>query len=95
MGARRKADLADRVNKHRARLRAQGLCPVQIWVPDVRTLLRCPGCPPVDGDAWRRWGSGWARWLSPSCWAGDRPPGPSSSPSPAPTGCTSAISRSP
>jgi predicted lipid-binding transport protein (Tim44 family) len=25
-----------RVSEHRARLRAQGLRPVQIWVPDVR-----------------------------------------------------------
>jgi hypothetical protein len=27
----------DRVREHRQRLRAQGLRPVQIWVPDVRT----------------------------------------------------------
>lgn len=27
----------DRVAAHRARLRRQGLRPVQIWVPDVRT----------------------------------------------------------
>jgi hypothetical protein len=26
-----------KVSKHRERLRAQGLRPVQIWVPDVRT----------------------------------------------------------
>jgi hypothetical protein len=26
----------DRVREHRARLRAQGLRPIQIWVPDVR-----------------------------------------------------------
>lgn len=26
----------ERVREHRARLRAQGLRPVQIWVPDVR-----------------------------------------------------------
>jgi hypothetical protein len=26
----------DRVNSHRAQLRAQGLRPIQIWVPDVR-----------------------------------------------------------
>lgn len=26
----------DRVREHRQRLRAQGLRPVQIWVPDVR-----------------------------------------------------------
>lgn len=26
-----------RVRRHRERLRAQGLRPVQIWVPDVRT----------------------------------------------------------
>lgn len=28
--------MAARVRAHRARLRAQGLRPVQIWVPDVR-----------------------------------------------------------
>lgn len=27
----------DRVNAHRARMRAAGLRPVQIWVPDVRS----------------------------------------------------------
>ena len=27
----------DRVRRHRDRLRAQGLRPVQIWVPDVRS----------------------------------------------------------
>jgi hypothetical protein len=27
----------DRVTEHRARLRAQGLRPIQIWVPDVRS----------------------------------------------------------
>jgi len=26
----------DKVRKHRERLRAQGLRPIQIWVPDVR-----------------------------------------------------------
>ncbi|PYB77000.1 antitoxin MazE family protein [Rhizobium wuzhouense] len=26
-----------KVREHRARLRAQGLRPIQIWVPDVRT----------------------------------------------------------
>ena len=29
--------MAARVAEHRARLRAQGLRPVQIWVPDVRS----------------------------------------------------------
>lgn len=28
--------VAERVEEHRKRLRAQGLRPVQIWVPDVR-----------------------------------------------------------
>lgn len=28
--------VADRVNKHRTGLRASGLRPVQIWVPDTR-----------------------------------------------------------
>jgi len=27
----------DKVRKHRARLRKQGLRPIQIWVPDVRS----------------------------------------------------------
>lgn len=27
----------DRVREHRARLRAQGLRPIQIWVPDVHS----------------------------------------------------------
>ena len=27
----------DKVRTHRAKLRAQGLRPVQLWVPDVRT----------------------------------------------------------
>ena len=27
----------DKVRKHRAKLRKQGLRPVQIWVPDVRS----------------------------------------------------------
>lgn len=27
----------DKVRKHRARLRRQGLRPIQIWVPDVRS----------------------------------------------------------
>lgn len=30
------ASTRERVRDHRARLRAQGLRPVQIWVPDVR-----------------------------------------------------------
>lgn len=29
------ADTKERVRQHRARLRAQGLRPIQIWVPDV------------------------------------------------------------
>ena len=31
------SDVNDRVRQHRRRLRAQGLRPVQIWVPDVRS----------------------------------------------------------
>ncbi len=31
------ATTQDRVRAHRERLRAQGLRPVQIWVPDVRS----------------------------------------------------------
>lgn len=37
MVARRKSNVANRVREHRGRLRAQGLRPVQIWVPDVRS----------------------------------------------------------
>jgi hypothetical protein len=35
MGQKRRST-ATRVQAHRSRLRAQGLRPVQIWVPDVR-----------------------------------------------------------
>lgn len=35
--ARHRRNVSDRVKEHRARLRAQGLRPVQIWVPDVRS----------------------------------------------------------
>lgn len=31
------SDVRNRVREHRRRLRAQGLRPVQIWVPDVRS----------------------------------------------------------
>jgi hypothetical protein len=31
------SDTRSRVRAHRARLRAQGLRPIQIWVPDVRS----------------------------------------------------------
>ena len=31
------ASVAERVRQHRQRLRAQGLRPIQIWVPDVRS----------------------------------------------------------
>lgn len=32
-----RTDTSDRVAKHRAALRAAGLRPLQIWVPDVRS----------------------------------------------------------
>lgn len=32
----RQSDTAERVRRHRAALRAAGMRPVQIWVPDVR-----------------------------------------------------------
>jgi hypothetical protein len=35
-GAQRRP-AAEKVRVHRARLRAQGLRPIQIWVPDVRS----------------------------------------------------------
>ena len=31
------SDIRSRVSAHRARLRAQGLRPIQIWVPDVQS----------------------------------------------------------
>ncbi len=31
------SDIRSRVSSHRARLRAQGLRPIQIWVPDARS----------------------------------------------------------
>lgn len=34
---RTSASVVDRVREHRQRLRAQGLRPIQIWVPDVRS----------------------------------------------------------
>ena len=38
MARRRTAvSVAERVRDHRKRLRAQGLRPIQIWVPDVRS----------------------------------------------------------
>jgi len=35
--AKRPQASRDKVNAYRARLRRQGLRPIQIWVPDVRT----------------------------------------------------------
>lgn len=32
-----RSGVSDRVQKHRAALRAAGLRPIQIWVPDVRS----------------------------------------------------------
>jgi hypothetical protein len=37
MAAQEEAGVRRRVSEHRRRLRAQGLRPVQIWVPDVRS----------------------------------------------------------
>lgn len=38
MARRRTAvSVAERVREHRQRLRAQGLRPIQIWIPDVRS----------------------------------------------------------
>ncbi|MCP9775114.1 antitoxin MazE family protein [Cyanobium sp. WAJ14-Wanaka] len=33
----RRAAIRSKVNAHRQRLRAQGMRPIQIWVPDVRS----------------------------------------------------------
>jgi len=35
--SRTPASVQERVRDHRARLRTQGLRPIQIWVPDVRS----------------------------------------------------------
>jgi len=37
VAAPRKSPVSERVRTYRERLRAQGLRPVQIWVPDVRS----------------------------------------------------------
>ncbi|MBV8194110.1 MAG: antitoxin MazE family protein [Candidatus Dormibacteraeota bacterium] len=37
MPSRPTPPVRDRVKSHRERLRAQGLRPIQIWVPDVRS----------------------------------------------------------
>lgn len=37
MGSKRSSSSRDKVRAHRARLRKQGLRPIQIWVPDVRS----------------------------------------------------------
>jgi hypothetical protein len=36
-GQKRKTSSRDKVRAHRAKLRAQGLRPLQLWVPDTRT----------------------------------------------------------
>lgn len=36
-GSNRSKSSRDKVRAHRARLRQQGLRPIQIWVPDVRS----------------------------------------------------------
>ncbi|MBM3733696.1 MAG: DUF3018 family protein [Acidimicrobiia bacterium] len=47
LSTRRKAASRDKVRAHRARLRAQGLRPIQIWVPDM-------GSPAFKAEARRR-----------------------------------------
>ena len=37
VSAEKKPSVRERVRGHRERLRAQGLRPIQIWVPDVRS----------------------------------------------------------
>ena len=37
MERRKVTTVRERVNSHRSRLRAQGMRPIQIWVPDVRS----------------------------------------------------------
>jgi hypothetical protein len=37
MAEKRPKSSREKVREHRARLRAQGLRPIQVWVPDVRS----------------------------------------------------------
>jgi len=37
MTAQKKRNIRDKVRRHRERMRASGLRPVQVWVPDTRT----------------------------------------------------------
>lgn len=37
MTAQKKRNIRDKVRRHRERMRANGLRPVQVWVPDTRT----------------------------------------------------------
>ncbi len=37
MTEKKALSVRERVSNHRARLRAQGMRPIQIWVPDVRS----------------------------------------------------------
>ena len=47
MAASRPGSSRDKVQAHRDRLRAQGLRPIQIWVPDVRSVA-------FEGEAHRQ-----------------------------------------
>lgn len=59
-GATRRKPSRDKVRAHRERLRRQGLRPIQIWVPDVRSpdfkaeahrqSLAVAGSPHVEDD---------------------------------------------
>ena len=37
MTVQKKRDIRDKVRKYRERMRASGLRPIQVWVPDTRT----------------------------------------------------------
>ena len=37
MATQKKINIRDKVRRHRERMRANGLRPVQVWVPDTRT----------------------------------------------------------
>ena len=62
---------AERVQKHRQALRAAGLRPVQIWVPDTRRAGFAAECRRQSLRVARsrtkiRFSAGWSRWPIPT-----------------------------
>ena len=61
--------VSERVGRYRDRLRAQGLRPVQIWVPDTRSPHFVEECRRQSllikkTNTMTRSTNGWARWLT-------------------------------